>query len=141
MSPGTKLGRVDLHGVAVAAHAGDVLHHLLERGQARLGLRLLVHAHHRVEDGQAEQDERRADLLGEDLVDDRRAEQDHLHDVVVLAQERLPARLLLLGREHVRAVARQPLFHFSRGQPLGGVDLQPARHLVDRDGMPSDVAC
>ena len=79
-----QLARVDLHRVAVAAHAGDVLHHVLQRGQARLRLGLLVHAQYRVEDRQPEQHERRADLLGEDLVDDRGAEQNQLHDVAVL---------------------------------------------------------
>ena len=131
-----QLARVDLDRLAVAAHAGDVLHHLLQRGQAGLGLGLLAHAQHRVEDRQADQHERRADLLREDLVDDGRAEQDHLHEVVVLAQERLPARLLLLGRELVGAVLRRPLLHLGRSQPLRRVDLEPARHLVHRGGVP-----
>ena len=37
--------------------------------------------------------------------------------------------------------ARRALLHLGGGQPLGRVDRQPARHLVDRDGMPGDVAC
>ena len=44
------------------------------------------------------------ELLQRDDADDRRAEQDELHQVAVLAQERPPARLLLRLGELVRAV-------------------------------------
>ena len=131
-----QLARVDLDRLAVAAHAGDVLHHLLERGQAGLGLGLLVHAQHRVEDGQADQHECRADLLREDLVDDRRAEQDHLHEVAVLAQERLQARFLLLGGQHVRAVLLQTLPSLRRRSTLS-----PDRRPGVRATSSTESAC
>ena len=55
-----QLGGVDLDGDAVAPHPGDVLQHLLQRGQARLGLGLLAQPEHRVEDREADQDDRGA---------------------------------------------------------------------------------
>ena len=87
-----QLGGVDLDRHAVAAHPGDVLQHLLEGGQARLGLGLLPQAEHRVEDRQADQHDRGARLAGDHLVHDRRAHQDDLHQVLVLAEERLQRR-------------------------------------------------
>ncbi len=90
---------------AVAADAGDVLQHLLERGEARLGLRLLAEAEHGVEDGEAEQHDRGAGLAGHHLVHDRGADEDDLHQVLVLAQEGVQRRLLRLAGEHVGAVA------------------------------------
>ena len=86
---GHDLAGVDLHRLAVAANAGDGLHHPLERSQARLGLCLLVQPHDGVEHGQTDQHERRAEVVGDQLVDDAGAQQDHLHQVLVLAQERL----------------------------------------------------
>ena len=55
------------------------------------------------EHGQAEDHEPRRELLQRDDADGRGAEQDELHQVPVLAQERLPAWLLLRLRELVRA--------------------------------------
>ena len=69
---GDELGGVDLDDRAVAAHAGDVLQHLLQRGEAGFGLGLLSEAQHGVEDGQPDQHDRRAGLTGHDLVHDRR---------------------------------------------------------------------
>ena len=57
-----QLGGVDLDGHPVAAHAGDVLQHLLEGGEARLRLGLLAQAQHGVEDREADQDDRGARL-------------------------------------------------------------------------------
>ena len=122
-----QLGGVDLDGHAVTAHPGDVLQHLLERRQARLRLGLLTQAQHRVEDREADQDDRGARLAGDDLVHDRRAHQDDLHQVLVLAQERLQPRLRLLGGEHVGTVLRPPPLHLRRRQPAGRVDLEARR--------------
>ena len=57
---GHELLGVDLDDRAVAAHAGDVLQHLLQRGEAGLGLGFLAQAQHGVEDGQPDQHDRRA---------------------------------------------------------------------------------
>ena len=48
------------------------------------------------------------DFAGDDLVHDRGAHQDDLHQVLVLAEERLQPGLRLLGGEHVGAVLRPP---------------------------------
>ena len=78
---------VDLDRLPVAAHAGDGLEHLLQRRQAGLGLGLPAQAQHGVEDGQADQHERRPHLAGDDQADHGGRQQDDLHEVAVLAQE------------------------------------------------------
>ena len=65
-----------------------------------------------------------APFPGEDLVDDRRAEQEDLHEVLVLAQESLPARFLLLACQFVPTIFLQPLLCLGRAQPLCRVDLK-----------------
>ena len=60
------------------------------------------------------------DLAGDDLVHDRGAHEDDLHQVLVLAQERLQPRLRLLGGEDVAPVLRPSPFHLDRGQPRAG---------------------
>ena len=92
MSPGTSSLGVDLDRLAVAAHPGDRLHHLRERLDALLGLGLLAQADHGVEDGEPGQHDRGAGVPGDELVDEGGAEQDELHEVLVLAQERAPGR-------------------------------------------------
>ena len=94
-SPGTSCSGVDLDRLPVAAYAGDGLHHLRQRGDALLGLRLLAQPDDRVEQGQAGQHQRRADVAGHDEVHDRGHQQDDLHEVLVLPQERLQRGLLL----------------------------------------------
>ena len=44
-----------------------------------------------------------------ELVDDRCAQQEDLHEILVLAQERLPAGFLLLAGQLVPAILLQPL--------------------------------
>ena len=116
-SPGTSSAASISTDRAVAAHAGDVLQHLLERGEARLGLRFLAQAEHGVEDGEPEQHEGRARLAGHDLVHDRGAHEDDLHQVLVLAQEGVQRRLLRLAGEHVGAVPGLAFADLARGQP------------------------
>ena len=121
MSPGTNCSAFDLDRLAVAAHAGDVLHHLLERGQAGLGLGFAAQAQHRVEDRQDDQHDRRAHIARDDQVDHGGAQQDDLHEILVLAQEGLQARFLLLGgqirwgRTAAAAAAPRP-----RSSPFAG---------------------
>ena len=80
---------------SAAPHVRPDQEHLLERGDALGGLALLVQAQDGVEHRQAEDRETGRELLQSDDADDRGAEQDVLHEVAVLAQERMPARLLL----------------------------------------------
>ena len=89
---------------AAAARVRLDQEHLLERGDALGRLALLVQAEDRVEHGQADDHDPGRELLQRDDADDRGAEQDELHQVAVLAEERPPARLLLRLGELVRAV-------------------------------------
>ena len=59
--------------------------HLLERGDALGRLALLVQAEDRVDDGDAENREPSPELLERDDAHDRRADEDELHQVAVLA--------------------------------------------------------
>ena len=104
MSPGTSSSAGMSTRCAAAARVRLDQEHLLERGDALRRLALLVQAQDRVEHGQADDHDPGRELLQGDDADDRRAEQDELHQVAVLAEERPPARLLLRLRELVRAV-------------------------------------
>ena len=104
MSPGHQLLGRDLDELTVAADARRHDQHLAQRGDALGGLALLVQTHHGVDHGQADDDQPGRDVLQGDDADDRRADQHELHQVAVLAQERLPARLLGLLGQLVRPV-------------------------------------
>jgi hypothetical protein len=110
--------------------------HLLERGDALGGLALLVEPEHGVEDGQPEDREPGRELLERDDADDRRAEQDVLHEVAVLAQERVPARLLLGLGELVRPVLREPLLNLGSVEPGGWLDPEMRGDVVSRRAVP-----
>ena len=67
-----------------------------------------------------------AELLQRDDADDRGAEQDELHQVAVLAQERLPARLLLAPRRACSGRTRaRRLLDLGGVEPGARVDLEP----------------
>jgi hypothetical protein len=53
-------------------------------------------------------------VVRDERVHDRGAEQDDLHEVLVLAQERLEAGLLLGSRELVRTAGLEPLSRLTR---------------------------
>ena len=107
-SPGTSSSASISIAWPSAAYPGDGLHHLGQRLDALLGLGLLAQPDHGVEEGEPGQHHRRADLAGHDQVDDRRHQQHDLHEVLVLAQEGAPARLLLARGQLVRPVRLQP---------------------------------
>ncbi len=107
------LGR-NLDELAAAAHLRLDDHHLLQRGDGRGRLPLLVQAEHGVEQRQEEQDEAGAELVQRLDAADAGDEQDDLHRVAVLAHERAPARLGLGGDESVRAVLLEPCRGFGR---------------------------
>jgi hypothetical protein len=104
------LGR-DLHDLAVAPHAGGDDQHLPQRGDAFRSLALLVEPHQGVEDREAQHHEAGRDVLEGDDADDGRPDEHELHQVAVLAQERLPAGFLRLLGQLVRPVAGPPLVH------------------------------
>ena len=77
------------------------------------------------------------DLAGDDLVHHRRTHQDDLHQVLVLAKERLEARLGLLGGEHVGPVGLAAPLHLAARQALRRVHVEAAGHLVGRQLVPT----
>ena len=79
-------------------------------------------------------------LLERDDADDRGAEQDELHQVAVLAQERLPARLLLRLRELVRADLRPAPLDLGGVETGPRIDLEPGACLVRGQTVRARVA-
>ena len=135
--PRHDLLRGDVDQLAAAAGMGLDDQHLLERGDALGGLALLIEAEDRVEHGEADDDESGADLLERDDADDRGAQQDELHQVAVLAQERLPSRLRLRLRELVRPDLRAPALHLGGVEPAGRIDAELRARLLRRHAVPS----
>ena len=88
MSPGTTSSAGMSTRCAASADMRVDQEHLLERGDALRRLALLVEAEDRVQHGQADDHETGRPLLQRDDADDRGAEQDELHQVAVLAEER-----------------------------------------------------
>ncbi len=76
--------------------------HLLQRGDAFRRLALLVQAEDRVQDGEPEDDDPRRELLEGGDAHDRGADEHELHEVAVLAQERVPCGFLRGLRQLVR---------------------------------------
>ena len=73
---------------------------------------------------------RPVELLQRDDADDRGAEQDELHQVAVLPEERLPARLLLRLRELVRADLRPSPLDLGGVETGPRIDLEPGACLL-----------
>ena len=136
MSPGTSSSAGTSTQLAVAADVRRHDQHLAQRGDALGGLALLVQAHHRVEDRQAEDDQAGRDVLQGDDADHRRADEHQLHQVAVLAQERLPAGLLGLLGQLVRPVPLPPLEHLGGAQADGRIDVQPATRVSGVELVP-----
>ena len=78
------------------------------------------------------------EVLQGDDADDRGAEQDELHQVAVLAQERSPAGLLLRLRELVRADLRAPPLDLGGVEPERDLDPEPLTRLFGREAVPRD---
>ncbi len=126
----------DLDGLAVTAHARDILHHLLQRGQAGLSLGFATHAQDGVEDRQQHEDNGRTPLAREDQAERGSGQQDDLHKIFVLTQESLQARFLLFGGQFIGAILRKALLRLCTTQPFGRIDLQLFCHFVHRHGIP-----
>jgi hypothetical protein len=90
------LAGIDLADIAVATRAGGLLHRGLQRFQTSCGLGFTVQRNHCVEHCQEQQHDRRGPITGDHDVDHGRADQDDLHEVLILAQEGMQPRLLLL---------------------------------------------
>jgi hypothetical protein len=134
----------------LGGHPGLDDRHLLQGGDRRGGLALLLQALHRVEQRQQDQQQARAELLERVEAADVGREQHELHRVAVLAEERAPARLCLADGEHVRAEPLRPRGRLGRAEtalpvhPFGAQDLIGAervpRHHVGR-WRPSRSRC
>jgi len=64
------------------------------------------------------------------------ADQDDLHEITVLAQKRLPARLFLLARQLIGAVLLQARLRLAGAQALRGIDLQLFGDVFHRQSIP-----
>ena len=110
--------------------------HLLERGDALGRLALLIQAQDSIEDGQADDDEPGGELLQRDHADGGGADEDELHQVAVLAEKRLPARLLLRFRELVRADLLTTALDLGSLEPARRVDAELRACLLRRHAVP-----
>ena len=133
--PGDQLPGRDLGQLAVPPHLGLDDRHLLQGGDGRGGLALLPQVHDRVEQRQQDQQDARAELLERVDAADARREQPDLHRVVVLADERVPARLCLPGGELVGAGPLRP-----RGR-LGRAETAPPVYPFGVEGPGRRRAC
>ena len=89
---GDQLSGRDLRLLAVAPYPGRDDHHLLERGDGGLGLAFLLQAKNRVAQRQQDQQDAGSQLPEGKEAEDPGREQDDLHGVGVLPDERVPAR-------------------------------------------------
>jgi hypothetical protein len=125
-----------VHRLAAPAHVPLDEQHLLERRDALGRLALLVEAEDRVQDGQGEDHDARRPLLQGDDADDRGAEEHELHEVAVLAQERVPARLRLGLGELVRPDLRAAAPDLGVVEARRGVDVEARARLVGGERVP-----
>jgi hypothetical protein len=125
------LGR-KLHDLAVALHAGRHDQHLPKRGHAFGSFAFLVKTHHRVQHGESEYDEGRRHILNRDDAYHGCANKHQLHQVLVLAEERLPRRLLGFLGQLVGTVFGPSLRDLLRGQAYVGMHVEFSTDLVDR---------
>ena len=139
MSPGTSCSIGNIVEGAVAARLRLDHHHLLERGDARRRLALLVEAHRGVEQGQGDEDDAGRDLVRDEEAEDAGREQDDLHRVLVLAQERLPAGLLGGFGELVRPVLGPARLGLGVRQPSLGGDALALQGGVGGERVPDGV--
>src|SRR5438045_5299495 len=130
-----------IHGqlaeLRVARDLGRNHHHLLQRGDAGGGFPLLVQPEERIEQGEDDQEDAGQQLIGDEQADDARHQEDDLHRVSVLAQECLPARLLLFLGKLIEAEALASLRRLFGAQAAIGIDVLrlervPRAHGVER---------
>ena len=125
-----------LHNVTRATNSGLDNQHLLQRGDACLGLAFLAEPHHGVEQREPKQNDACAPLLQRHDRDHTGDQQNHLHRVLELAEERLKARLLLLYGEGIRTILLGPRFDVRDAQTGGAVDALDNQGVVEVEGVP-----
>ncbi len=135
---GNQLPGGDLRELAVPPHLGLDDHHLLQGGDGRGGLPLLLQAFDRVEQRQQDQQQARAELLERIEAAETGGEQHELHRVLVLAEESVPAGLGLAPGERVRTEPLGPRGRLRRTEttlrvhPFGVQDLIGAERVPRR---------
>jgi hypothetical protein len=129
----------DVRQLTVPPHPGLDDHRLLQGGDGRGGLPLLVQALDRVEQSQQDQQDARAELLDRIQAADAGREQHELHRVAVLADERVPARLGPAGGELVRAEPLRPSGRLGRTQAALPVHPFGLQDLVGAERVPRSL--
>jgi hypothetical protein len=137
---GNQLPGGDLRQLAVPPHPALDDHHLLQGGDGRSGLPLLMQALDRVEQRQQDQQDARAELLERVEAADAGGEQHELHRVGVLAEERVPAGFGLAGGELVRAEPLDPRGHLGRAETALPVHPFGAQDLIGAERVPRELA-
>ena len=137
MSPGTRSSIASSVEGSVPPDLRLDDHHLLEGGDARRRLALLVEPHRRVQEGQGDQDDAGGDLVRDEEAQDAGGQQDDLHRVLVLADERLPARLLGGLRELVRPELRPARLGLGGRQASLDGDVLALQGGVRRERVPA----
>jgi hypothetical protein len=127
--------------LSVSPDPSDVLEHLRERLNALLGLRLLPQANHRVEDRQPGQYDRGRGVARNDLIDDGGGQQHDLHEVLILAHERLEPRFLLGSRQAVRSVAIETALRVGYGKALTRIHIELLRDVGPAPRVPIGWRC
>ena len=137
---GDQLPGGDLRQLAVPPHLGLDDHHLLQGGDGRGGLPLLLQAHDRVEQRQQDQQQAGAELLERVQATDASGEQHELHRVRVLASERAPAGLGVASGELVRAELPGPRGRLGRAQTTLAVHPFGLQDLIGAERVPRECA-
>jgi hypothetical protein len=122
--PRHELFGVDLEGLTIPSNPRDSLEHLRQRLDAFLRLGLLAQTDHRVEDREAGKDCGGRHVSRDDKVDHGGREQDDLHEVPVLSQERLKPRLPLRTGKSVGAVGLEAAARLADAEPTLEIDAE-----------------
>ena len=136
---GDQLFSGDLRLLAIAPHPGGHDQPPLERGDGVLGLALLLQAENRVSQCQRDQQKAGSQLPEGIEAEEAGHEQDDLHGVGVLADERAPARLCPACGERVGAEPVGPRRRFRRAQAAPRVCLLGSQHLLGAKRVPRDL--
>ena len=132
---GHQLPRGHDQGGPVAQHAGIGRGHLLQGRERLLGLRLLHHADHGVQDDDQD-DGARVHVLSEHDGDDRGRDQDQDQEVLELAEEHGEERRPRLLHQLVAAVLREAARRLGRREAPCGIAAEDLAGLGGRQAVP-----
>ena len=126
----------DLGQLAVPHDLGLDDHHLLQGGDGGSGLPLLTQAENRIEQRQEDQHDAGLPLLQRVEAPDTGHQQDDLHRIGVLADERPPPRLNLPSVETVRAKPPGTRYRLRRAETALPVYIFRLENLVSAQRVP-----